>query len=257
MIHPTAIIGKHVELGQNVTIGPYAVIDGEAIAIGDNCKIGPHCQVTGYTTIGSGTTIHHGAVIGDLPQDYDFHGAVSYCRIGSDCIIREYVTIHRGTKDQTSTVIGNGCMLMGFVHIAHNCNLADRVIIANGSMLAGYVEVGFRAFISSMTGIHQFVRIGTVAMVSAHGHISQDVAPYCTVSLGDRIYGPNVVGLRRAGFDQETRNAIKDAIKLLFFSGLLHQEALSQIEQKYPGLEPIRAFVEFARTSKRGLTAAH
>jgi len=251
MIHPTAVIGPQVTLGQRVAVGPYTVIDG-AVSLGDECQIGPHCHLTGHTTIGARTRIHHGAVIGDLPQDYDFKDTLSYTRIGSDCVLREYVTVHRGTKEASTTSIGDHCMLMAFVHVAHNCQIADRVVIVNNSLLAGYVEVGYRAILSGDIGVHQFVRIGAYAMLAGKTRLTRDVAPFCLMA-DDAIYGPNTVGLRRAGFDSKTRTAIRQIVKTYFFSGLLHQAALEQIEREYPELEQAQFFAQFARASKRGL----
>ncbi len=146
---------------------------------------------------------------------------------------------------------------MGFTHIAHNCDIADHVVIANNSVLAGYVSVGWRAFLSSSVAVHQFARVGQLAMVSSSALCVQDVAPFCIYAEGDRIYGPNVVGLRRAGYGPDVRNAIKKTIKTYFFSGLSHQDAIARIQDMYPDQEQVRAFVEFATTSKRGLTDAH
>ncbi len=257
MIHPTAVIGEQVRLGEEVSVGAYTVIEGE-VTIGDGCRVGPHCHISGYTTIGARTTIHNGAVVGDLPQDYDFQERETYCRIGEDCIIREYVTIHRGTTEGSATTIGNNCMLMAFVHVAHNCQLADRVIIANNTLLAGHVHIGERAFLSARVSVHQFVHIGTIAMVSGAVQLNQDAAPYVIVGRDmvreHGVYGPNVVGLRRAGYSLAQRTAIKDAVKIYFFSDLNQSAALDRLTAKYPEEPAITAFIDFVRGSKRGIT---
>jgi UDP-N-acetylglucosamine acyltransferase len=252
MIHPTAVIDPQAQLGQNVEVAPYAVI-GANVVLGDGCKIGPHVHLSGHTEIGCNTEIHAGANIGDKPQDYHYSEAeTTYTRIGSDCIIREYVTIHRGTTPGSATIIGNHVMLMAFVHIGHNCQLADDVIIANNSILGGYVEVGFKAFISSTVLIHQFVHVGSLAMLSGLDRITQDVPPYCVLALGG-VHGPNVVGLKRAGFDLDARKGIRTAIKQLYFAGLNHQQAIDSINAEFGEIPEVMALVDFVRSSKRGI----
>lgn len=253
MIHDTAIVGDEVELGQDVSIGPYTVIEGQ-VTIGDGCRIGPHCHIRGTTTIGAHTRIHKSAVIGDDPQDHSFDPASeSFCDIGEHCLIREFVTIHRGTKEQSRTTIGDHCMLMAFAHIAHNCQVAERVVIANGSILAGYVEVGERAFISANASVHQFVHVGSLSMLAHHIVAVQDVTPYTMVANGRGVAGPNVVGLRRAGFDTETRTAIKRAIRLLHHSGKSRDQAVAEIQATCGDSDAIRHFLEFIENSTRGL----
>ena len=250
MIHQTAIIDPQAELGSGVTIAPYTVIEGP-VSIGENCRIGPHCHITGHTTIGPGSSVHAGAVIGGEPQDYDYGGERSYTVIGAGCHLREYVTIHRGATLESTTRLGNNVMVMAFGHVAHNCSVADNVVLVNGVNLAGHVEIGARAFISACTRVHQFVRIGELAMLGSDMHIRQDVAPYC-MAIDEGIVGTNVVGLRRAGIDSGARRALKNAIQT--FTGACPQaEALATIEAESPGLPAIESFVAFVRSSKRGV----
>jgi UDP-N-acetylglucosamine acyltransferase len=250
MIHQTAIIDPQAELGSGVAIAPYTVIAGP-VSIGENCRIGPHCHITGHTTIGPGTSIHAGAVIGGEPQDYDYGGQRSYTVIGADCHLREYVTIHRGATPESTTCLGNNVMVMAFGHVAHNCRVADNVVLVNGVSLAGHVEIGARAFISACTRVHQFVRIGELAMLGSDMHIRQDVVPYC-MFIDDGIVGPNVIGLRRAGIDSDVRRVLKNAIHT-FTGGQPQAEALAAIEAESPGLPAIESFVAFVRSSKRGV----
>lgn len=250
MIHQTAIIDPQAELGSGVTIAPYTVIEGP-VSIGENCRIGPHCHITGHTTIGPGSSVHAGAVIGGEPQDYDYGGERSYTVIGTGCHLREYVTIHRGATLESTTRLGNNVMVMAFGHVAHNCNVADNVVLVNGVNLAGHVEIGARAFISACTRVHQFVRIGELAMLGSDMHIRQDVAPYC-MAIDEGIVGTNVVGLRRAGIDSDARRALKNAIQM-FTDACPQAEALAAIEAESPGLPAIESFVAFVRSSKRGV----
>ncbi|NOY79918.1 MAG: acyl-ACP--UDP-N-acetylglucosamine O-acyltransferase [Kiritimatiellaeota bacterium] len=251
MIHPTAIIAPGAELGRDVQIGPYAVVE-DHVTVGDNCRIGPHVHLTGHTVIGEGTVIHTGAVIGDVPQDVHYTGAVTYTEIGRNCILREYVTIHRGSPEGTTTRVGDGAMIMGMAHLGHNCEVGNGVIIANATLLAGHVHVGDRAFLSGGVLVHQFVRIGTLVMVRGGEGLGRDVAPYCLVGKG-RIRGPNAIGLRRAGLSAETRVAIRGAIKLFFRSRLSRPNAIAAVREQYGGIPEVEHFLEFIETTQRGL----
>ena len=217
MIHPTAVIAPGAKIGEGVDIGPYTVVD-ENVQLGDGCRVGPHVHLTGHTTIGAATVIHAGAVIGDTPQDVHYQGARAFTQIG------------------------------------HNCNIAKGVIIGNATLLAGHVHVHERAFISAGVAIHQFVRIGTLAMVGGMNRIYQDVPPYCMLQR-EAIQGANVVGLRRAGFAPDKRAAIRGAIKVYFFAGLNRMNALADIRARYGEVPEVQALVRFCETSKRGITA--
>jgi len=251
MIHETAVISPDVTLGQGVQVGPYTVIDDD-VAIGDNCRIGPHVHISGHTTIGAGTKIHAGAVVGDEPQDFHYKGAETFTRIGANCIIREYATVHRATDPGTSTVVGDGVMLMAMVHVAHNCELGEGVVIANASILGGHVKVARNAFLSANLLVHQFCRIGTRAMIHGGEIVTQDIPPYCMVANGG-VHGVNTVGLKRAGFAPDAREAVRKAIKTLYFAGLNRPAALEQIAGDYSDVPEVCALVDFVRESSRGI----
>ncbi|MCF7854732.1 MAG: acyl-ACP--UDP-N-acetylglucosamine O-acyltransferase [Candidatus Pacebacteria bacterium] len=251
MIHPTAVIASGAVVGKDVEIGPYTIV-GEHVEIGDGCRIGPHCTLTGHTSIGARTKIHSGAVVGDEPQDYHYKGEVSYTRIGTDCTIREYATIHRGSDAESETVIGDNVMIMGLAHVAHNCRIGNRVTVANLTLLAGHVDVEDSAFISGGVLVHQFTRIGTLAMLGGGSVVTQDIPPYC-MHPRDAINGPNSVGLKRAGKTPEVRSAIREAIKLYFFSGLNRGDALDKIAAEFSGQPDVEHFVAFIRESSRGI----
>ena len=210
-IDSRAAVAEGTKIGKDVEIGPFAVIDS-TVEIGDDCKIGPHVFLTGNTRIGRGTVIHTGAIIGDEPQDVQYNGEESFTVIGEDCTIREYVTIHRGTETDSYTRVGNHVMLMAFSHLGHNCQIADHVIVANATLLAGRVEVECNAFISAGCMVHQFVRIGRLAMLGGGNIITQDVPPFCMFQ-DQCIQGVNAIGLRRASWSEGARDAIRDAIK--------------------------------------------
>ncbi len=253
MIHKTAVINPSAKLGNNVSVGPYTTIDADTV-IGDNCVIGPRVSIMPYTTVGSGCRIHSGAVIGDLPQDFSFKECESFVAIGDNCIIREGVTIQRGTKPGTTTSMGNNCMLMVYSHLAHNAKVGNDVVIANNSALGGYAELGDRAFVSAFVGIHQFCKVGRLAMIGGIASISKDVLPYSMIATNaaNKLVGMNIVGIRRAGITAEERRMIKQAFKLLFYSGLNLDDAVVKIKNILPGTlaDELCGFIE---SSTRGL----
>ena len=216
-IHPSAVISKKAVIGQNCCIGAYAIIEDDVI-IGDNCYIDAHVKIAQYTTIGNNCRIYYGALVGTEPQDHRFKkGLVSFTEIGDGSVIREYVTIHRPPFENVKTIIGQNVLLMAFVHIAHDVTLEDNVTIANHSALTGHVFVGKGAVISGYVKIHQFCRIGALAMVGPDALIFQDIPPYCLYSDKGFISGANIVGLRRAGFNNKQRSAIKKSNKIVLF----------------------------------------
>ena len=253
-IDPRAVVSAGAEIGSNVEIGPFAVIES-GVRLHDDCKVGPHAFLTGDSDIGRGTVIHTGAIIGDEPQDLHYNGEQSRTLIGENCTIREYVTIHRGTEEGSCTRVGNNVMLMAFSHLGHNCQIGDNVVIANATLLAGRVEVQRNAFISAGCMAHQFVRVGRLAMVGGGNGVGQDVPPFCT--LQDKcIQGINAIGLRRAGFSDEAKDAIKEAVHIYFFEGLNRINALEKIRAELPQLPEIVEFCDFIEETKRGITQA-
>ena len=253
-IHPSAIISKNVQLGEGNEIGPGCVIEGPAV-IGSRNKLWMHVYVGPGTTIGDDNQLHMGAVIGHLPQDLAFKHAPTSTKIGSRNTIREYVTIHRGTKEGTSTIIGDDCFLMANAHVAHNCEIGHRVILVNLASLTGYCIIEDGAFLSGMVGLHQFTRVGRLAMISALSAVNKDVPPY--MLCGGRpavIQGLNVVGMRRAGIAANARGEIKHAYKLLYRCGLNVSNALEVIERECRSDE-VKHLAAFVRASERGICA--
>ncbi len=250
-IDSRAAVAEGVKIGQDVEIGPFAVIDSN-VEIGDGCKIGPHVYLTGNTSIGKGTVIHTGAIIGDAPQDVNYKGEQSFTAIGNNCTIREYVTIHRGTETDSYTRVGNNVMLMAFSHLGHNCLIGDNVIIANATLLAGRVEVERNAFISAGCMVHQFARIGRLAMIGGGNAVIQDVPPFCMLQESC-VQGVNAVGLRRANWSEEARDTLRDAVKIFFFEGLNRINALEKIRQEVKLLPEVEEFIIFIENTKRGI----
>jgi UDP-N-acetylglucosamine acyltransferase len=254
IIHPSAIIGKRVELGEGNEIGPGCFIE-DGVVIGSRNRLWMNVYVGPGTTIGDDNQIQMGAVVGHAPQDLAFQGGPSYTKIGSRNTIREYVTIHRGTKDGTSTAIGDDNFLMANAHVAHNCRIGNRVTLVNLVCLAGYCAVEDGAFLSGLVGLHQFTRIGRLAMISGLSAVNRDVPPY--LISGGRpaaIQGINVVGLRRAGLSESAQAEIKHAYKLLYRSSLRLSQALEAIERECRSSE-VQHLVQFVRASERGICA--
>ncbi len=229
MIHPTAIIDPKAQLDSTVEVAPYAVI-GADVKIGANTTIGAHVLISGHTEIGCDNHIFPGSVIGLAPQDLKYKGAKSFVKIGDRNTIREYVTINLATGEGEETIIGNDNLLMAYVHVAHNCILGDRVVIANSVALAGHVEVESKAVIGGMLGVHQFVKIGTMAMLGGMSRIDRDVPPYMLVEGNpSHVRSLNLVAFRRNKFSTEELSLMKKAYKTLYRSGKTIVQALDEL----------------------------
>ena len=252
-IHETAVIYPGARLGRDVEVGPYSVI-GENVFIGDGTKIGSHVVIEGWTTIGKECRIHHGACVGNAPQDLKFKGEKTFVYIGDNTVIREFVTINRATGEGEETRIGSNCLLMGTVHIAHNCVVGNNVVISNHAGLAGHVTVEDRAIISGLTGVHQFVKIGRNAMVGGASKVVQDVPPFVIADgRPARVCGLNSVGIARAGLSEDVRRNLKRAYRILFRSGLKLSEAITTMEQELDSSEPVDHLLRFLRNVNRGI----
>ena len=256
-IHPTAIIDPGAELDSSVNVGPYVIIE-KGVKIAQETTIKPHTVITGPTTIGSGNQIGPFATIGAPPQDLKYQGEDTELVIGNNNQIREYVSIHRGTiTDKGITSIGNGNLLMGYVHIAHDCVLGNSTIMANAATLAGHVQIEDHAIIGGLVGVHQFSRIGAYSYIGGLSGISKDVPPFIIVSGARnqmRVSGINKFGLRRHGFDKETLKELDKAYKIIFMSpNLLLKDALAQAAVDINDCEPVRQLIDFFHNSKQGV----
>jgi len=251
MIHPTAIIHAKARVDSTVQVGPYTVIDA-GVAIGPNCIIGPHVHITGQTTIGAHNEFHAGCVIGDAPQDLKYQNAPTRLRIGDHNVFREHFTANRSTTPDGETIIGSRNFLMQHSHVAHNCVLGDEVILAGGALLAGHVAVQDRAFISGNCLVHQFCRVGTLAMMQGGSAISQDLPPFTMLARGNIMCGLNVVGLRRAGFAREERLELKRLYHALFRSGMNLRDAVAKAETAFKS-RPAQIMLQFVASAKRGV----
>jgi len=251
-IHPTAVIDPKAEIDGEVDIGPYVVIEGP-VKIKRGTRVMAHAYLTGWTEVGADNEIHPGVVIGDAPQDKAYKGAETYLKIGDRNIFREHVQVHRGTVAGSSTIVGDDNFLMANAHVGHNCKLGNQIVIANGALLGGHVEVGNNVFISGNCVVHQFVRIGDYALMRGLSGTSRDVPPFAIVDWQHTVRGVNVVGLKRAGFDDRRIREIREAFRVLFRKGRNLSLAVKEIEEHGRAGDDVSALLEFIKSSKRGV----
>ena len=248
----TARVHPEARVGAGTHIGEFCVIESDVV-IGSNCLLEPYVYVKRWTTLGDNNEISAGTVLGTDPLDKSFSGARSYLKIGDRNKIREHYTISRGTEPESETRIGNDNYIMTSGHIAHNCNLGSNIVVASCALIAGYAEIEDQAFISGGVVVHQYSKIGRLAMVGGNTRVNSDLPPYFLYSdFNVAVKGLNLVGLKRAGFSREEIGLLKSAYRLLYRSGLKQEEALARIEAELVS-EHTRHLVDFIRKSKRGI----
>ena len=253
-IHPTAIISPDAHLEEGVEIGPYSII-GSDVKIGKNTLIGPHTVIDDYTHIGESNNIFQFCSIGAPPQDLKFGGEKTRVIIGNFNTIREFVTIHRSTTaDIGTTIIGDHNLLMAYTHVAHNCKLDNNIIMSNAATLAGHIHIENYAIISGLTGIHQFCRIGEHCMIGGASAVVKDVPPY-VIAQGNhaKLFGLNLIGLKRRNFSEKTIKAISEAYRIIFRSKLLLEDAIKKAEAEVENLPEVNHFIKFIKESERGV----
>jgi len=250
VIHASAVVAADARLGAGVKIGPCAVIE-ENVALGEGCEIAAHAVIKRHTRMGARNRVAEHAVIGGDPQDLKFGaGTLSCVEIGDDNVFREGVTVHRGSREGSSTRIGNGCFLMAYAHVAHDCVVGDQVVMVNHAGISGDAEVQDGAFLSGFVGVHQFCRIGRMAMIGGLTKLVQDALPFCiTDGNPGRARGLNLTGLRRGGFSREEIAALKEAYGMLYAHMPL-EEALAQMKKM--GSAAVDELADFIAGSKRG-----
>jgi UDP-N-acetylglucosamine acyltransferase len=252
-IHSTAIVDSAAQLGADVEIGPFCVVEAGA-RIGDRTRLIASVHIAGGVDIGGDSELHVGAVIGQRAQIRDWQEAGGGTRIGPRSVIREYVTINRASREDGETAIGADALLMSCCHVAHDCRLGDGVTIANGALLAGWVSLGDHAFVSGNVVIHQFVRIGRLAMIGGHARVGKDVPPFMLVGGNSKVCGVNVVGMRRAQMPPDARRAVRRAYGVLYRSGLTVSHAVGEL-QAQSGEPYVAELLTFIAGSTRGLCA--
>lgn len=246
-IHPEAKIGKNVE------IGPFTFIDKE-VEIGDGTKIMANVTILEGARIGKNCVIFPNAVISAIPQDLKFRGEKTTAVIGDNTTIRECVTINRGTASKGTTIVGSNCLIMAYVHVAHDCVVGNNIILGNTTQLAGEVEVDDWAIVSGGTLVHQFTRIGSHVMIQGGSRIGKDVPPYAMAGRDPLAYcGLNLVGLRRRGFSNEKIEEIQNIYRTLYMSGLNVSQAIAKIKETFAETEERKVVLDFLEGSERGI----
>jgi len=252
-IHPTAIVAPAAELDEGVEVGPYSVI-GPRVRIGARATIAAHVVLDGCTTLGADCRIFPFASVGQQTQDLKFKGGESRVEIGERTTLREYVTVNTATNDGDVTRIGAGCHIMAYAHVAHDCRVGDEVIIANCGTLGGHVVLEDQVIIGGLCGIHQFCRVGRLAITGGCTKITQDVPPFMMADGNPAaIHGLNSIGLRRHGVSEATERLLKQAFRLLYRDGLLTRQALERMEKEIEQIPEIQHLVTFVRASERGI----
>jgi UDP-N-acetylglucosamine acyltransferase len=250
---PLAFIHPDAKIGPNVVIEPFVTID-KNVVIGEGTRIGSNATILEGARIGKNCTIFPGAVISAVPQDLKFQGEESLAIVGDNTTIREYVTINRGTKAKGKTVVGSDCLLMAYVHVAHDCVIGDHVILVNSVQVAGEVVIDDWAIIGGISAIHQFVHIGSHVMVSGGSLVSKDIPPYVKAGRDPLSYaGVNSIGLRRRNFNNDQIRDIQNIYRVLFQRGLNYTQAVERIEAELPASKERDEIILFVRNSKRGI----
>jgi UDP-N-acetylglucosamine acyltransferase len=255
-VHPSAVVDKDAELDTGVEVGPGCII-AAGVRIGRNTRLLANCYIEGGTEIGADNLLYPHVIIGTPPQDVGYKGESTKVLIGSRNCFREFFTCHRATaKDRGETVIGSDNYFMAYSHVAHDCVVGDHVVMVNNSSLGGHVEAHDHAFVSAMSAVHQFCRIGKYALVGGGSIVVQDVLPYCRFA-GARpllFYGINAIGLRRQGFSRDQLRLIKEAVNILFDPSYNTTKALQKIEKDLPATAERQDILDFVHFSKRGIS---
>lgn len=253
MKQPLAYIHPDAKVADNVVIEPFVSIDRDVV-IGEGTRIGSNVTILAGTRIGKNCNIFPGAVLGAIPQDLKFKGEYSTVEIGDNTTIREFVTVNRGTAARGKTTVGNNCLIMAYVHIAHDCIVGNNVILVNNTQLAGEVIVEDWAIISGMTAIHQFCRIGTHVMIAGGSLVRKDVPPFIKAGREPLSYvGINSIGLRRRNYSNEQITEIQDIYRYIYQKGLNTAQAVEIIEAEMPATQERDEILLFVKDSKRGI----
>jgi UDP-N-acetylglucosamine acyltransferase len=250
---PLANVHPDAKIGNNVIIEPFATVQAD-VTIDDGCWIGPSAILWDGTRLGKNVKIYPGASVSSIPQDLKFSGEKTETFIGDNTVVREYVTISRGTTDKFKTVIGKNCLLMAYVHVAHDCNIGNHCILVNTVQVAGHVTIDDWAIIGGASALHQFVKIGAHVMISGGSLVRKDVPPYTKAAREPLAYaGINTVGLRRRGFAAEKISDIQEIYRYIFLKGLNNSKAIDIVESEIAKSDEKDYILNFIKTSDRGI----
>jgi UDP-N-acetylglucosamine acyltransferase len=252
-IHPTAIISPDADIAADTDIGAFAIV-GEGCTVGPGSIIGPRATLERNVTLGRSVKVGIGSIVGGPPQDLKYAGEETTVEIGEGTVIREYVTINRGTSHSFKTTVGKNCLLMSYVHIAHDCQIGNGVILSNVVQLAGHVTIEDKAIISGLSAVHQFARIGHHSFIGGMSRVSKDIPPFLkAVGNPVKLYGLNTIGLQRSGMDEETIRELKRAYRLLFRSDLNVTQAIERAQTELEPLPEVKELISFVEASERGV----
>ncbi|MBR2693871.1 MAG: acyl-ACP--UDP-N-acetylglucosamine O-acyltransferase [Thermoguttaceae bacterium] len=255
-IHETAIVSPKAKIGEGCKFGPYTIVEDD-VEIGENCVFDAFSVVRGGTKMGNGNHLFEGAVVGGHPQCLGLEHSSGRAVIGDNNLIREHCTVHRSMRDDGVTEIGSDNMLMVNVHVAHDCRIGNHVLISNNTMMAGHVSIDDRAVVSGAVGIHQFCRIGTMAMVGGQAHVTKDILPFTLIDgKMTEVGGLNMVGIKRNGIGREDVGLLKEIYLLVYLSGAPWKEIVRELNEKY-NVGAGKEIVRFVNTTKRGILRAH
>ena len=252
-IHPSAIISPRARIGERVEVGPFAII-GDGCEVGDDCEIAARATLERDVKLGVGVKVGIGTVLGGAPQDLKYAGEATTVEIGDGTVIREYSTVNRGTSESFKTTVGSRCLVMSYVHLAHDCHIGNGVIIANGVQLAGHVTIDDKATLSGLSAVHQFARIGRYSFIGGMSRVSKDIPPFLK-AVGNplKLYGLNSVGLQRNGFPDEVVRELKRAYRLFFRSDLNLSQAMQRAESELEMFPEVRELITVVEASERGV----
>jgi UDP-N-acetylglucosamine acyltransferase len=255
-VHPTAVISNEADVADGVEIGPYVTIDGP-VQIGPNCRVRAHACLVGPLTLGRDNDVGIGVILGERPQHLLYRNEPTRTQIGDGNIFREHVTVHRGGPSGGVTVVGSHNFLMVNAHVGHDAVLGDHCILANGALVGGHCVLYDRAFVSGNAAIHQFVRIGRLALLSGATAATRDLPPFLLSVGRDTVNGVNVIGMRRAGMPAEEIAAVRRAFHILYRQNQMLSVAVQRLERELGHITSVREMVEFIRTTKRGVLGGH
>jgi UDP-N-acetylglucosamine acyltransferase len=252
-IHATAIVSGDAELESDVEVGAFAII-GQNCKVASGCVIGPRTTLERNVTLAQNVKVGMGTILGGAPQDLKYAGEETAVEIGEGTVIREYTTINRGTAHSFKTTVGRSCLIMSYVHLAHDCHIGNNVILSNVAQLAGHVTVEDKAIVSGLCAVHQFVRIGRHSFIGGCSRVSKDIPPFLkAVGNPVRLYGLNTVGLQRNGMDEDTIRELKRAYRLLFRSEMNVTQAIERAQTELEPLSEVKELIQFVEASERGV----
>ncbi len=251
-VHATAVVSAEADLADDVEVGPFVVIEGP-VRLGPGCVIRPHAHLIGPLTMGRGNAVYGGAVLGERPQHLKYNGEPTGLEVGDDNVFREHVTVHRGTTHSWKTVVGSRNFFMAGAHVAHDCRVGNGCILANGALLGGHCVLDDGAYLSGNSAVHQFVRIGRLALLSGTAGTTKDVPPFIIQQYINVVVGVNVVGMRRAGMSGADIDAVRRAYHIIFREGLALPNALARLDKELGSSAAVREMADFIRASTRGI----